>query len=302
MTGAGVRRWRAGFTPDVLGTFGPLRRGVGDPCWRVADGGLWWVSTTPAGPATLRVSLEAGVVVGRAWGPGADDVLGRLPALLGDEDDDTGFTAHHPLVARARRRCPGPRLGATLRGWDVVVAAVLEQKVTGREAWRSWRELCRRFGEPAPGPVPEPMWAPPSPEALRRLSDARWHQAGVDGGRRRALIACANAPAAVERAVGLRGVAGRELLCRIPGVGVWTAAETAQRAWGDADAVSVGDFHLSAVIGHNLVGHPVDDETMMRELAPYAPQRHRAVCYVLRAGTRPPRRGPRFEGRDYRAL
>jgi len=31
--------------------------------------------------------------------------------------------------------------------------------------------------------------------------------------------------------VALGGEAGRALLCTVPGVGVWTAAEVAQRAW-----------------------------------------------------------------------
>jgi 3-methyladenine DNA glycosylase/8-oxoguanine DNA glycosylase len=55
------------------------------------------------------------------------------------------------LIAQVRHRMPGLRLGATLRVWDVLVPAVLEQKVTGVEARRSWRELCWRFGARAAG-------------------------------------------------------------------------------------------------------------------------------------------------------
>jgi hypothetical protein len=52
----------------------------------------------------------------------------------------------------------------------------------------------------------------------------------------------------LEGAVALAGQAGRNLLCQVPGIGIWTAAEVAQRAWADADAVSVGDYHIPSVV------------------------------------------------------
>ncbi len=88
----------------------------------------------------------------------------------------------------------------------------------------------------------------------------------------------------------------------MPGIGVWTAAEVAQRAWGDPDAVSFGDFHIPAVVGHALVGRELDDDGMAAELAPYAPQRHRAVRYLEAAGFSRPRYGPRHPVRDFRAI
>jgi 3-methyladenine DNA glycosylase/8-oxoguanine DNA glycosylase len=195
------------------------------------------------------------------------------------------------------------RLGATGRVWDVLFPAVLEQKVTGVEARRSFRELCRRFGEPAPGPAgAQGLLVVPGPAALRAVPDWEWHRAGVDSARRRALLAAAVVAHRLERACELRGSAGRELLRKVPGIGVWTAAEVAQRAWGDPDAVSVGDFHIPTVVGWALVGRPLDDAGMLEVLAPYAPQRQRAVRYVEASGFRRPRFGPRFAPRDYRAL
>jgi hypothetical protein len=41
---------------------------------------------------------------------------------------------------------------------------------------------------------------------------------------------------------------------------------------------------------------------MAEVLAPYSPQRHRAVRYVEASGFRKPRFGPRFSPRDYRAM
>jgi hypothetical protein len=306
-SGAGrTRRWRPPYQLDLADLLLPLRRGRGDPTLRSDTSlGSWWrAATTEAGPATCALRREAnGAVLATAWGPGADVVLDGVPALLGDGDDDTGFVPHHPLIEEIRARRPGLRLGATGRVWDSLLPAVLEQKVTGVEARRSWRELCWRFGERAPGPEGMPkLWVPPTPGAVRAIPDWEWHRAGVDHARRRALLACAAVAHRLENAVTMGGDQGRELLRRVPGIGVWTAAEIAQRAWGDPDAVSVGDFHIPTVVGWALVGRPLDDAGMLAELAPYAPQRQRAVRYIEVSGFRRPRFGPRYSPRDYRAI
>jgi 3-methyladenine DNA glycosylase/8-oxoguanine DNA glycosylase len=294
--------WLPPFPLDVRGLLAPLRRGRGDPTLQVADDGtVWRTGTTPEGAATLALRrLPCGQVHATAWGPGAGWILDGVPALLGAADDDSGFIAHHPLVAQARRRLPGLRLGATRRVWDVLLPAVLEQKVTGIEARRSWRELCRRYGAPAPGPAPAGMRVVPTPARVRAIPDWQWHLAGVDQSRRRAILGAAVVARRLEAAVGLGGEAGRALLRTVPGIGVWTAAEVAQRAWGDPDAVSVGDFHIPSVVGWALLGRPLDDGGMLEVLAPYAPHRHRAVRYIEASGYRRPRFGPRFSPRDPR--
>ena len=296
------RSWTPQRPLDLRAVLAPLRRGRGDPTMRVdADGTVWRAGSTPAGAATLALRRDhSGTVHATGWGPGAAWALRGLPALLGADDDDSAFVSHHPLIAQVRHRMPGLRLGATRRVWDVLVAAVLEQKVTGVEARRSWRELCWRFGEQAPGPAP--LWVPPAPVAVRAIPDWEWHRAGVDRSRRQALLAAAAVAPRLEDAAALAGQAGRDLLCKVPGIGIWTAAEVAQRAWADADAVSVGDYHIPSVVGYALVGRPLDDAGMLNVLAPYAPQRHRAVRYVEAAGFRRPRFGPRLSPRDYRPM
>ncbi|MDA3649918.1 DNA-3-methyladenine glycosylase 2 family protein [Saccharopolyspora indica] len=303
MADALTRTWSPPYPLDPPRVLAPLRRGSGDPTTRVEPAGaVWWGTTTPVGPATLRVRKNsAGDVEATAWGQGAQLVLDGLPGLLGEADDASGFVAVHEVVERGQRASHGVRLCASGRVWDVLVAAVLEQKVTNREAWRSWRELCRRFGSPAPGPV-EKLWVAPDPAQLRGIRDWEWHRAGIDGARRRTLLAAASVAGRLERAVELRGVEGRELLQKVPGIGPWTAAEVAQRAWGDPDAVSVGDYHLPTIVGLALAGRPLDDEGMLEALAPYEGHRHRAVRYLSAAGATRPRHGPRMPVRDYRAM
>ncbi|MBI1757709.1 MAG: DNA-3-methyladenine glycosylase 2 family protein [Actinobacteria bacterium] len=294
--------WRPGWPVDLQATLGVLRRGGSDPAHRFVAGELWRVALTPDGPATLLLRVTGGVVSARAWGPGAAWTIDGVPELLGARDDLTGFTPEHPRLRDSWRRHPGLRIPRTRLVLDQLIPAILEQKVTGAEARRSWRELCQRYGEPAPGPVPAGMRVPPAPTVLGRLSDADWHRAGVTPQRRHTLRRACLVADRLEEAVGMPPAGALARLRAVPGIGAWTAAEVAQRALGDADAVSVGDFHLPALVGWALTGRPLDDPAMLRLLAPYAPHRHRVVRLIELSGVRKPRFGPRLPARDYRAM
>ena len=132
------------------------------------------------------------------WGSGADRALDAIPALVGLEDDRTGFVAaHHPLIAELDRRHLGIRIGRTGAVLESLIPAVLEQKVTGREAWRGQRGIIRRWGEPAPGPFG--LWLQPEPEALATAPYHEFHPMGIE--RRRADLVRRIA----DRASALRG-------------------------------------------------------------------------------------------------
>ena len=93
------------------------------------------------------------------------------------------------------------------------------------------------------------------------------------------------------------------VLRSIPGVGAWTAAEVGLRAFGDPDAVSVGDFHLPHLVSWALAGEPrATDERMLELLAPYAGQRGRVVRLLEASGIRAPRYGPRLSPRSIAAI
>ncbi|MFI7450825.1 DNA-3-methyladenine glycosylase family protein [Nonomuraea sp. NPDC049714] len=286
---------------DVGMAMAPHKRGSGDPAWRqTLDGAVWRTTRTPDGPATLKVTLVHREVHGRAWGPGAAWMLDRLPALLGADDDVSGFRVRHAVLDDVARKHPGLRIGRTARVMEALVPAVLEQKVVGREAWRAWRWLLRKYGEPAPGPAPEGMWVVPEPSVWREIPSWHWHQAGAEAVRARTIATAAWHAAKLE-AAGTSAELDR-LLRALPGVGVWTSAEVRQRAFGDPDAVSVGDFHLAKMVGYALTGEKTDDPGMMRLLEPYRGHRHRATLLIMLTGLRPPARGPRMAARDYRSF
>ena len=291
--------WRAGRPVDVLRTLRPLVRGPGDPAHRIQDGTFWRAALTPDGPATLALR-QAGrdEVHATAWGPGAEWSVAAVPDLLGLRDAVDSFVPRHPLLHEAHRRHPGVRVPRTGLVLDALVPAILEQKVTGTQAHQAWRYLLRRFGTPAPGPLE--LRVPPPAPVLLEVPTWDWHKAGVDLKRQRAIRAAATVAARLEECCGMTPAEALARLRVVPGIGVWTAAETAQRALGDADAVSVGDFHIPALVGWALLGRPLDDDGMLEVLAEWAPHRHRVVVLVSLSGVGKPRFAPRFSPIDYR--
>ncbi len=281
---------------DPALTLTPLRRGRGDPCFHIAaDGAIWRTSLPPSGPVTARIGRIATDTVDiDAWGPGAVEFLDGAPALLGAEDDPAGFAPQEPTIALAHRRVPHLRLGRTGRVLEALIPAVLEQRVTGFDAFRAWRLLVTKFGTPAPGPAPAQMQVPPSAQVWRRIPSWDFHRANVDPRRARTVVLCAQRAESLERLSTRPTDQARAAMMSLPGVGEWTAAETAQRAWGDPDALSVGDYHLAKTVGWSLLGHPIDDPAMVELLEPMRPHRHRAVRLLLASGLA---RNPRFGAR-----
>lgn len=290
---------------DPAVTLAPLRRGPADPCFHLdADGTIWRTSRPASGPVTARIARAGPAAVHlTAWGPGAEEFLDGAPALLGADDDVTGFTPAHPTVAAAHRRVPHLRLCRTGRVLEALIPAVLEQRVPGRDAFAAWRRLVTRFGGPAPGPAPAGMRVFPPAATWRHIPSWEFHRANVDPGRARTIVGAAARAASLERLTQHPVGHARRALTALPGIGVWTAAETAQRAFGDPDALSVGDYHLAATVGWALVGRRIDDAAMVEMLEPMRPHRHRVVRLLAVSGlARRPRRGPRLPVQDIRAL
>ena len=84
-------------------------------------------------------------------------------------------------------------------------------------------------------------------------------------------------------------------------MGPWTSAEARIRAFGDPDAVSVGDYHLAHQVGYALTGHRVDDDGMVELLEPWRGHRQRVIRLLSLSGAFEPRRGPRLAPEDHRS-
>jgi 3-methyladenine DNA glycosylase/8-oxoguanine DNA glycosylase len=281
---------------DLGTTLGPLVHGRGDSTIRFGRGEAWLAFRTPAGPASLRLVAEAARQVrSTAWGAGAELALETAPALIGELDRPEAFIAHHPLLRRLQRANAGLRLPRSGRVMHALVPTILEQKVTGTEAFRAYAALLRIHGEPAPGPLPS-LRLPPSPERLASLPYHAFHPLGVE--RRRAeVIRRAAARAAWLEAAADAADATRRLTA-LPGIGPWTAAEVVRAAFGDPDAVSVGDYHVPNMVAWALAGEPrADDARMLELLEPYRGQRGRVQRYLEVGRVVAPRYGPRMAPR-----
>ncbi len=288
---------------DLPRTTAPHGHGPFDPAYRVTpDGAVWRTSRQPGGPATVRlVQTAADLVEATAWGPGAADLLVAAPGLVGALDDTTGFDPPPGPVREAWRRTSALRLTRSGQVLEALVPAVLEQRVVTKSAWAAWEWLLRRYGESAPGPAPDGMRVPPSADVWAGVPVWDFHRAGVDPARARTVVGCARLAAQLERMVTLEPAEALRRMTAVPGVGPWTAAHVAQRAWGDPDEVTLGDFHLPGQVGWALAGHAVDDDGMLELLEPYRGHRQRVVRHLLAAGGwRVPRRGPRATEADYR--
>jgi 3-methyladenine DNA glycosylase/8-oxoguanine DNA glycosylase len=214
------------------------------------------------------------------------------------------------VVAELARRRGPVRIGRTGSILEALVPAILEQKITGTEAFRSYRRLVRALGIPAPGGGSDApsLWMPPRAADLAALRSWTFPGLGIeprrgallqrvarDGDRLERLAAAARLP-------GGGGAGAVELATRLrayPGVGPWTAAEVTLRALGDPDAVSLADAHLPNLVAWVLAGEARGtDERMLELLAPWPGHRARVIRLLELSGQAAPRFGPRIAPRD----
>lgn len=251
---------------------------------------------------TLRLSPvhRLGEIEAEAWGPGATWALEQVPALLGAYDDPSGFAPDHPTVRAAWAVNPHWRVMRTGLVLEAAVAAAIEQKVTGQEAFSGWRNLLRRHGHVAPGPGQQRrMRCLPPAREIARIPSWEWLRCHIDPARSRTVVRAAKVADALERTLDVPADEAERRLRSVPGIGEWTAAEIRQRAHGDADAVSFGDYHIATHVGWVLTGKPMTDDDMRVFLDPYRPHRYRVQHVLTTRLPGRPRRGPRMAPRTH---
>ncbi len=299
-----------------LWNLGRLQRGHGDPTLR-RHGQVWWrASSTPDGPVLLRLAASGATegpgaggddVEARAWGPGSGWALRQLPRLLGCHDDADAFTTDHPVIGPLLRRHRLP-LGATDLVAESLAPSVIEQRVTGREAFDSIRMLVRRFGTPAPGPAQldehpaRGMVCPPTGAQWAAIASWDFLQAGVEHTRARTLVGALRRTDSLQRILvesadeptTTRGERLERALVSLPGIGPWTASQVRQGALGDPDAWSIDDYHVPGIIARGLGGPDAAAHSAQALLELLRPHRYRVELLLERSGVGlAERRGPR---------
>ncbi len=275
---------------DLRKTLAPLHG-------KFREGAWWYTARTVEGPATLRVTRSVSTLEGEAWGEGARSMLERLAGIGGLEDKSETFVTDHPLLFELHRRNPGLRFAATGDVFAQLVVAIVGQKVTGTEAGRALAGLGRLFSDPAPGPVAG-LKLPPDAE---RIAEARYwdlHPLHLEKKRAETLIAAARKADLIDSLAGVGPAAATEALLRLPGVGPWTVAETLARSHGDADQVSVGDYHIKNLVVYHLTGRARGtDQEMVQLLEEFRPHRGRVIRLLHQLG-HAPKFGPRSTPRN----
>jgi 3-methyladenine DNA glycosylase/8-oxoguanine DNA glycosylase len=289
-------RFTPPFAINLVKTLGPLKRGRFDRTASFGGSDIWRATRTPDGPATQRISSVGGQIESQSWGPGAQWLAQRAPVLVGCHDDTADFPAANEAITRLHQQHQSFRILCTQNIWEALFPSVLEQKVTGVEARRSYAHLLRHFGEPAPRPEgAPPLVLPPDGERVAQSPSYVFHAAGVEAKRGDTIRRAATYAHRLREAAEMPTAAANALVSKLPGIGAWTVAEVGIVALGDADAVSVGDYHLKNWVSWNLAGHARGtDEEMLALLEPYRPHRGRVLKYLQMGGQAPPRYGPRL--------
>lgn len=286
---------------DIRLTLAPLQHGYGDPTMRVAGGEAQRATRTPDGPAAMHIRAVGDRIEAQAWGPGSDWCLDHLPDLLGADDDPSRFECPSGIVREISRRMGGLRFCRSHAVLELLVPTILEQKVTGIEALRSFRALVRSFGEDAPGPLG--LRLQPDAATLAGLRYSDLHPLGIERKRADTIRRTAQRAGRLEGLRTERGAEAQRLLMTLPGIGPWTSAIVAQGAWGDADAVVTGDFHFPNIVAWTLAREPrATDRRMLELLDPYKGHRGRVVRLLVHSGARAPKFGPRHRLRNFAAF
>lgn len=262
------------------------------------DGSWWWSTSTPEGHGTIRLFRSGETAVeAEAWGDGGESLIGRLPHLVGSTD--TGFDVIPAALRDLAARHPGLRLGSTRAMYESVARSVLGQQVTTSEAKASLRSLISGVGTQAPGPRPD-IGTFPAPDVLARLGYHDLHRFGIERKRATTLIEVARRAKRLEEALDMAPADAVSRLSAIRGIGPWTIGFAMGEAYGDTDAVPIGDFHLPNTIAWALAGEDrADDDRMLELLEPYRPHRRRVVLMIKFSGITAPKYGPRSPVRKH---
>ena len=255
---------------------------------------------TPDGPVTVRLTVGSSELVADAWGDGTDWALDHVGDWVGQSDDPTELVPLHDAVADAARAGRGMRLASVGVVVEALIPTIVAQKVTGIAAGRSYRQMVRVYGEPAPGPGS--MRLPPDPERLAALPYYDFHPLGIDQKRARTIIGVCRAARRIEATLEVDLADAYNYLQSFAGIGPWTTGCLMRVVRGDPDAVPIGDYHIPNTVAWALADEERGtDERMLDLLEPYAGQRGRVIRLLERFSGQAPSYGPKLAPREIRS-
>jgi AraC family transcriptional regulator of adaptative response / DNA-3-methyladenine glycosylase II len=205
----------------------------------------------------------------RAWLPdpaGLLPVVERVRRLFDLTADPLQIAAHLsacPTLSRVIAGQVGLRVPGAFDPFELAVRAILGQQVSVAGATTLAGRLVSAFGKPTTaGPGLTHLFPPPE-----RLAEGDVASIGLPRARAATIRALAAAVASgelvLDSPLGLEDAVAR--LCRIPGIGPWTAHYVALRGLGEPDAFPAGDLGLRKALGR---GGAPDSTRAPRQRAP----------------------------------
>ena len=214
-------------------------------------------------PATGN-ALRAGIRVSKlSIVPG---IIARLRRVFDLAADPTAISRHlsqDPVLAPLVAKRPGLRVPGAWDGFELAIRAVLGQQVSVRAAARLAARLVSTFGEPMTMPALGLRHFFPRPEVL---ASADLTTLGMPKTRAATLSAVAAAllenPELFANDCGLEEAVRR--LCRIRGVGEWTAQYIALRQLREPDAFPASDLGVMRALADERGQRPKAEEVLAR--------------------------------------
>jgi AraC family transcriptional regulator of adaptative response / DNA-3-methyladenine glycosylase II len=193
-----------------------------------------------------------------------------------------------PVVGALVSAHPGRRVPGAVDGFELAVRAVIGQQVSVAGARTIVGRVVAAAGDPLPDPIGGITHLFPTPAAVIALAEEHPATFSMPGGRRRALVALAEAVAAGAVVIdpGADPLALRASLLALPGVGPWTAEYVAMRALRDPDAFMPTDLGIRRAA--RALGRP-DDRAHLTQLShAWRPWRSYAMVHLWAMDHAPP--------------
>lgn len=191
---------------------------------------------------TLRVEIDPRLV---AVVPQIAATVRRMFDLRADPAALAPLGRDTALRARLRRH-PGIRIVGGFSGFELAVRALLGQQVSVAAATTLAGRLVARFASPIATAMPGLTHVAVTPSAIAAASVDALAAIGLPGARAKGLRALAVAfeRGDVDLGAGADPVVAHAALCRIPGIGPWTASYVVLRTLGIPDAFPDDDLGL----------------------------------------------------------
>ncbi len=175
---------------------------------------------------------------------------------------------------------PGRRVPGAVDGFELAARAVVGQQVSVAGARTVAARLVHAAGDALPEPDGTLTHLFPTPAALAALAEADPAAFAMPAGRRRALVALAEATDSGDVVIdpGADPSELRRSLVRLPGIGPWTAEYVAMRALRDPDAFMPTDLGVRRAA--RAIGLPDDPARLVEATESWRPWRSYAMVHL----------------------